>query len=301
MRIAITGASGLVGSALVPFLEDRGHQVIRLVRGTPRGPGEHRWTPASGIVDPSAMGVVAAVVHLAGESVAGGRWTPAMKARIRDSRVGPTRMLAQSIAGAPSPPGVFISASAMGIYGNRGAEVLTEQSPPGRGFLAEVCQAWEAAAGPARDAGIRVVHPRFGIILDRRGGALGKMKLPFSLGLGGRLGPGTQYWSWISMADVLAALLFTLQRDDLCGPINVTAPHPVSNAEFTRTLGRVLGRPTILPVPGFALRALVGEMADAELLSSKRVVPAALQQAGFVFGQPTLENALRETLQTATT
>ena len=301
MRIAITGASGLVGSALVPFLQRHGHEVLRLVRRTPQGPTEHRWSPDSGIVDASTAGPVDGVIHLAGESVAGGRWTPAMKARIRDSRVGPTHALARSLVGMPARPRVFICASAMGFYGNRGDEVLTEASPRGNGFLADVCEAWEAAAQPAREAGIRVVHPRFGIILDARGGALVKMMLPFRLGLGGRLGPGTQYWSWVGIEDVLGALLFALTRDEISGPINVTAPLAVTNAEFTRTLGVVLRRPTVFPVPGVLLKALVGEMAEAELLSSKRVTPAALQQAGFTFKHPRLEHALRFTLGYAAT
>ena len=296
MRIAITGSSGLVGTALVPFLQGGGHEVIRLVRGAPRGPDEHAWSPEAGLVDAAALGPLDAVIHLAGESVAGARWSPAVKARIRDSRVGPTAALARSLAAAPVKPRVFISASAIGYYGNRGAEALTEQSAPGQGFLPETCQAWEAAADPARAAGIRVVHPRFGIILDARGGALGKMRLPFSLGLGGPLGAGTQYSSWVGMEDVLGSLLFALTHDDVAGPINVTAPNPVTNAEFTRTLGRVLRRPAFMPVPGFVLTALFGEMAEAELLSSKRVLPAALQQAGFSFLHPRLEDALRFTL-----
>lgn len=266
------------------------------MRGAPRGADEHRWSPDTGIVDVATMTPLDAVIHLAGESVAGGRWTPAFKARIRDSRIGPTRALARSLAGAPSPPRVLISASAMGFYGNRGDELLTEASPRGDGFLCEVCEAWEAAAEPARSAGIRVVHPRFGIILDAHGGALGKMLLPFRLGLGGRLGPGTQHWSWVGIADVLGALSFAIAHDEIRGPINVTAPHSVTNAEFTQTLARVLSRPAVFPVPAFALRAAIGEMADAELLSSKRVFPAALQRAGYEFRHTHLEEALRATL-----
>lgn len=293
MRIAITGASGLVGTALVPFLQGKGHDVIRLVRGAPQGPGQHRWSPEAGIVATDELGPLDAVIHLAGESVAGARWSPAVKARIRDSRVGPTTALARSLAGAARPPRVLVSASAIGYYGDRGTAALTEQSGRGHGFLAETCQAWEAAADPARAAGIRVVHPRFGIILDARGGALGRMRLPFSLGLGGPLGSGAQYYSWVGMEDVLGALLLAVTRDEMVGPVNVTSPHAVTNAEFTRTLGRLLHRPAFMPVPAFALKILFGELAEAELLSSKRVVPAALQQAGFAFRHPFLEDALR--------
>lgn len=296
MRIALTGATGLVGSALVPFLQGGGHEVLRLVRGTPRAAGEFPWSPERGLVDGAALGPIDAVIHLAGENVAGARWTPAFKARIRDSRVGPTQALARSLAALPVPPRVLISASAIGYYGARGDVPLTETSAPGQGFLPEVCQAWEAATQPAEAAGIRVVHARFGIILDARGGALGKMRLPFSLGVGGPLGSGRQYYSWVGMEDVLGALLFALTRDDLRGPMNVTGPTPVTNAEFTRMLGRVLRRPAFMPVPGFALRTLFGEMAEAELLSSKRVIPAVLQQHGFTFLLPTLEDALRHTL-----
>jgi uncharacterized protein (TIGR01777 family) len=297
MRIAITGATGLVGSALVPFLQNNGHAVVRLVRGAPRNAGEHRWNPEAGISDVATLGPLDAVVHLAGESVAGGRWTSAFKARIRDSRVGPTRALAQSLADAPTRPRVLISASAIGFYGDRGDEPLTETSPKGQGFLTDVCHAWEAAATPARDAGIRVVHPRFGIILDARGGALAKLLMPFGFGLGGRLGRGTQIWSWVGIADVLGALSFALAHEQVRGPMNVTSPHAVTNTAFTETLASVLRRPAVLPVPAFVLRTAIGEMADAELLSSKRVVPAALQHAGYEFQHPRLEAALRYTLE----
>lgn len=300
MRIAITGSTGLVGTALVPFLREAGHDVVRLVRRVPHSGDEHRWDPEVGLSDTDVFGRLDAVVHLAGEGVASARWTPAVKARIRDSRVGPTAALARSLAAVSARPRVLVSASAIGYYGDRGTEDLTEDSPPGHGFLPETCLAWEAAADPARAAGIRVVHTRFGLILDGRGGALGKMRLPFLLGLGGRLGPGAQFYSWVSMTDVLRALLLALTRDDVSGPINVTAPTPVTNTEFTRTLARVLNRPAVIAMPAAALEALVGEMARAELLSSKRVLPRALQQAGFTFTHPTLEEALRAALGRAT-
>ncbi len=286
MRIAITGATGLVGTALVRFLEADGHEAIPLSRGTGRGRPEHSWIPETGLVDAAALGPLDALVHLAGESVAANRWTPEVKARIRGSRVGPTEALARTLAAAPSRPAAFISASAIGYYGDRGDETLTESSRRGEGFLADVCEAWEGAADPARQAGIRVVHPRFGIILDAGGGALGTMRLPFSLGLGGRLGSGEQWYSWVGIQDVVRALLYAITQPQLHGAMNVTAPHPVTNAEFTQTLARVLRRPAVLPVPGFVLRALVGEMADAELLASKKVLPAALQGAGFSFVHP---------------
>lgn len=298
LRIAMTGASGFVGAALVPFLTTGGHDVVRLVRRPPREAGEHEWSPESGIVAPDALGPVDAVIHLAGESVAARRWSPSVKDRIRDSRVEPTRRLAESLTRLPHPPSTFISASAIGIYGARGDERLTEQSTPGTGFLADVGREWEDATHVASDAGIRVVNARIGVVLDSRGGALRKMLPPFRGGLGGTLGSGRQYFSWISLEDVLGALLFLLHRDDIRGPVNLTAPAPQTNAAFTRTLGRVLRRPAIVPVPAFVLTALFGELARAELLSSKRVMPAVLQRAGFPFLHPTLDAALRHTLGT---
>lgn len=288
LRVAITGASGLVGRSLVPFLTTGGHEVVRLVRRRPVAPDEHAWSPAEGILDPARLGHVDAVIHLAGENVAS-RWNAAVKQRIRDSRVGPTTRLAASLARLPSPPSTFISASAIGYYGARGDETLTEASAPGAGFLAEVGQAWEAAAREGAPDGVRVVSARLGIVLDPRGGALGRMLWPFRLGVGGRLGSGRQYFSWVSIEDVLGALLFLLQRSDIHGPVNVTAPDPPTNAAFTRALGAALRRPTLATVPAPLLSLLVGEMADAELLASKRVVPAVLEQAGFDFLHPTLE------------
>lgn len=296
MRIAITGASGLVGGALVPFLSGGGHEIVRLVRGVPRRPGERQWSPDTGIVDLQGLGALDALVHLAGENVAGARWTPEVKQRIRDSRVGPTQALARSLAASADRPGVLICASAIGVYGDRGDEPLDERSAPGSGFLAALCQEWEAAAAPAADAGVRVVHARFGIILDARGGALARMRLPFSLGIGGPLGSGRQYYSWVSMEDALAALLHAVTHPDLHGPMNVTSPRPVTNGEFTRTLGKVLRRPAFIPVPAMALRAMFGEMAQSELLSSKRVLPRALEHTGFTFLLPHLEDALRQAL-----
>ena len=294
MRIAITGTSGLVGTALVPFLKAHGHDVVRLVRGVPRDRSEHQWSPEQGV--DATLGPVDAVIHLAGENIAGARWSSSHKAKIRASRVGPTAALARSLATAEGKPRVFVSTSAVGYYGNRGDELLTELSGPGQGFLPEVCQAWENAAAPASAAGIRVVHPRFGIILDSHGGALARMRLPFSLGLGGPLGSGTQYYSWVAMDDVVRALLFVLTHPAVIGPVNVTAPEPVTNAAFTRALGRALHRPAIIPVPAFALTTLFGELAEAELLGSKRVLPAALQRAGFNFLYPHIESAFRHVL-----
>lgn len=288
MRIAITGASGFIGSALVPHLTQQGHEVIRLERG-------RHWAADRGLLDPDALGTLDAVIHLAGENVAARRWSHEFKARLRDSRVGPTQALTRSLAALPVKPRVFIGASAIGFYGDRGATPVDETSAPGDGFLADLCQAWEAAARPALDAGIRVVHPRFGLILDKRGGALAKMALPFRLGIGGRLGPGTQYVSWVALADVLAIVGFLLTHD-VHGPVNVTAPTPVPNATFVRALGRAVHRPTILPVPGFVLTTLFGEMAEAELLGSKRVLPRVLNDAGYVFRYPDIDGAMRAAL-----
>jgi uncharacterized protein (TIGR01777 family) len=296
LRIAVTGASGLVGSALVPFLTTGGHDVIRLVRRPPRETDEHEWTPERGLTDPDAIGSLDAVIHLAGESVAAARWTPAVKRRIADSRVGPTRALVQSLSRLAAPPSTFIAASAIGYFGDRGDERLTEASAPGTGFLPDLCQQWEAASQDEAPSGMRVIQARLGIVIDARGGALKTMLPPFRAGVGGRLCSGRQYFSWIALEDVLGALLFLLRTPALAGPVHLTAPDPPTNAAFTKVLGRVLGRPTLFPVPAFALAALFGEMARAELLASKRVVPAALQQAGFRFLLPDLEHALRHTL-----
>lgn len=294
MHIAVTGASGLVGSTLVPLLSAGGHRVTRLVRRA-AGDGEATWDPAGG-VDLSALEDVGAVVHLAGENIAAARWTAAVKQRIRDSRVQGTRVLCEALARSPRPPNVLVCASAIGFYGDRDAEELTEESAAGTGFLAEVVRDWEAATGPARAAGIRVVNLRFGVILSAKGGALAKMLLPFKLGAGGRVGDGKQYWSWISIDDAAGAVDHCIMTDGLSGPVNAVAPRPVTNEEFTKTLGHVLRRPTVLPMPAFAARLVLGEMADDLLLASARVVPRQLERTGYVFRQPELESALRHVL-----
>jgi len=298
LHIVVSGAGGLIGSALVRRLTTQGHRVTRLVRRPP-GPGEIPWDPVARSLDPAALEGADAVVHLSGENV-GARWTTARKARIRSSRVASTRLLSETLAGLLRPPQVLISASAVGIYGDRGDEVLTEESPPGdpnRDFLVSVTREWEKAAEPARVEGIRVVHPRFGVVLSPAGGALRKMLLPFRLGLGARLGSGKQWMSWISIDDVVQALHQALVDDGLQGAVNATAPEPLTNRDFTRTLARVLSRPALFAVPESALRLALGEMAGGTILSSARVVPARLLQAGYHFGHPDLESALRHVLQ----
>jgi uncharacterized protein (TIGR01777 family) len=295
MRISVTGSSGLIGSALVPFLAAQGHEVGRVVRSTTAA-GAWRWDPGAGHVDAGAVNGKDAVVHLAGEPIAAGRWSAARKARIRDSRVRGTRVVAEAVARANPRPKALLCASAMGFYGDRGDERLTEASAPGRGFLSDVSREWEEACAPARDQGVRVVNLRFGLVLSPAGGALAKMLLPFRLGAGGVVGSGKQWWSWVALDDVGGAIQHALVTPGLSGPVNVAAPNPVTNAEFTRTLGRVLARPTLFPVPVFAARLAFGEMADALLLASARVVPERLQQTSYVFRHPELEGALRHLL-----
>ncbi|MBI4573166.1 MAG: TIGR01777 family protein [candidate division NC10 bacterium] len=295
MHIAVTGASGLVGSALVPFLTTGGHRVTRLVRKSP-GSQEVAWDPAGGIKELSWVEGVDAVVHLAGENIAAGRWTGARKAEIRRSRVEGTRRLCESLARLGRRPKVLASTSAVGFYGDRGEEILTEDSAPGGDFLARVCQEWEAATEPASRAGIRVVHLRFGMILSPAGGALKKMLLPFKLGAGGRIGSGTQYMSWIAIDDAIGTISHALGAESLRGPVNAVAPAPVTNAEFTRVLARVLSRPAVAPMPAFAARLAFGELADALLLSSQRVMPTRLQASGYRFQFPEIEPALRHLL-----
>jgi uncharacterized protein (TIGR01777 family) len=297
METLVTGSTGLVGTALVRALRAIGHNTRRLVRsGADPGAGEIFWDPASGKLDPKPLEGLDAVVHLAGDSIAGGRWTAAKKRRIRESRVRGTSLLAERLAGLERPPRVLVAASAVGFYGSRGAEVLTESSPSGTGFLAEVCREWEASLEPAAKRGIRVVPLRLGVILSPRGGALGKMLLPFRLGLGGKIGDGRQYMSWIAIDDVIGVVQHALVTDVLRGPVNATAPQAVTNLEFTRALGRVLGRPTIFPLPAFAARIAMGEMADELLLASARVEPWRLVESGYRFKFPEVEPALRHVL-----
>ena len=293
MRVLVTGASGLIGAALVPSLASAGHRVTRLVRARPRGADEFHWDPRSGRLDPAALEGCQAVFHLAGESIAGGRWTARRKARIRDSRVIATRLLATAISRASPAPSALICASAMGYYGDRGDQILDETSGPGSGFLSDVVRDWEAAAEPAARAGVRVIHLRQGLVLSRQGGALPPLWLATSLGLGGPIGSGRQWMSWIALADVIGAYRHALTAADLQGALNVVSPAPVSNREFVSTLGRVLGRPTFLPLPGWAVRLLLGEMGETLLLSSQRIHPGRLLAGGFRFAQPTLEGALR--------
>jgi uncharacterized protein (TIGR01777 family) len=287
----------MLGSAVAAELTAAGHQVIRLVRRPP-GAGEIRWDPGTGALDPAALDGCDAVVHLSGESILG-RWTEAKKRRIRDSRIGSTRLLATALAALAHPPRVLVAASAAGYYGDRGAAVLTEESPPGTGFLAELSREWEAAAAPAAGAGIRVVHLRTSLVLapPSRGGVLGAMLLPFQFGLGGPIGRGRRYWSWIALDDVAGIVAFAIATTSLRGPINVTAPAPLTNGEFARALGRALGRPAVLPVPPFVLRLRFGaEAARDAMLGSSRVLPAALQAAGYRFRFPDLDGALRHVL-----
>lgn len=293
MKIAITGASGLIGRALAEIGQAKGHEVSRVVRTAASAAAAVAWNPEAGLVDPGRWEGHDAVVHLAGENIAARRWDARQKARIRSSRVDATRRLCEGLVRLEKPPRVLACASAIGFYGNRGDETLDESSPAGRGFLAEVCQEWEAAAEPARQAGIRVIHLRFGIVLSRHGGALARMLLPFRLGLGGPIGTGRQWMSWISLDDCAAAILHVLEADHVQGPVNVVSPQPVTNRDFVRTLGRVLRRPTWLSLPAPIARLALGEMADALLLASTRVVPRVLVDTGYRFAHADLETALR--------
>jgi uncharacterized protein (TIGR01777 family) len=295
LHIALTGSTGLIGSSLVSHLVDRGHQVTRIVRSSP-GRNEIQWDPEEGVINAAGLDGVDVVVHLAAENIAARRWSAAFKERIRDSRVNGTQLLCRALAELDRPPKVLLSASAVGYYGDRGDELLDETSSAGEGFLPETCVAWEEAAQPAREAGIRVVYLRFGLVLSPQGGSLAKMLTPFKLGLGGRVGNGRQYWSWISIDDAVGAICHAMQTETLSGPVNVVSPTPETNRQFTRILGRVLRRPTFFPAPAFALRAAFGQMADDCLLASTRVHPAQLIESGYEFHHPDLETALRHEL-----
>ncbi len=297
MRVLVSGAGGLIGRHFVPALERAGHEVVRLRRGQGGVPtGDVVWSPERGQLDPAALEGIDGVVHLSGEPILG-RWTPAKRARIRDSRVDGTTLLARTIAGLKRKPRALVCASASGYYGDRGDELLTEESAPGTGFLAEVCRAWEAAAAPARQAGLRVVHVRTGLALAPDGGLLGTVLLPFRLGVGGPIGRGARFWSWIAIDDLVDVFRFALESHSLAGAVNAVTPDPVTNALFARTLGRVLSRPAFVPVPPAALRLVFGrDAADEAMLASARLVPARLLAAGFRFGHPELEGALRHVL-----
>lgn len=295
MKILVSGSHGFIGAPLAPALAARGHQIVRLVRAR-EAPSTDQitWDPATGWIDAPALEGLDAVIHLAGESIARGRWTAARKARIRDSRVGGTRLLAGTLARLSRKPRVLIGASAIGYYGDRGEEILVEDSAPGRGFLADVCREWEAAALPAHDAGIRVVHLRSGVVLSPTGGALARLLPIFRMRLGGPIGSGRQFMSWITLGDEIGAIIHALTQD-VRGPVNLVSPHPVTNREFTAALGRVLRRPALVPVPAAVLRLALGEMAG-ELLGSQRVHPARLLATGYAFRHPELEVALRDLL-----
>lgn len=300
MKVLISGSTGLIGSALIPVLNDAGHDVVRLVRSAPKSDGsEVHWDPESDRIDSDGLEGMDAVVHLAGENIGSARWSREKKARIFDSRVKGTRLLCKSLANLARPPQVLVCASAIGYYGNRAAETVNEESTSGFGFLAEVCVEWEIATEPVAETDIRLVNLRMGIVLSREGGPLAKMLPPFKMGVGGVLGSGRQYMSWIALDDAVAAIHHTLVTDSLQGPVNNVAPHPVTNREFTKALGRVLRRPTLFPLPSFGLRVMFGrEMANELFLSSTRVVPARLLDTGYTFQYTDVEGALRHVLET---
>lgn len=296
MKALISGASGMIGSALSERLRADGHEVTALVRREPAGSGEITWLPEDRKIDAAQLEGFDAVFHLAGESIAEGRWTEEKKARIRDSRVVGTTFLAETLAGLTDKPGVFVSASAIGYYGDRGDEVLREDSQPGDGYLPEVSIEWEQASRPAANAGIRVVNPRIGIVLSTVGGALAKMLLPFKMGVGGKIGSGSQYMSWVTLDDMVGILVHCATTESLSGAVNAVAPNAVTNTQFTKALGRALSRPTLFPVPAFAARVAFGEMADALLLASTRVEPARLGESGYAFLHPEIDGALAAVL-----
>lgn len=295
MKIAVTGASGLIGSALVPHLRARGDEVLRLVRRAAVAPDEVSWDPSAGTVDLDGLAGIDAVIHLAGAGVGDHRWTDEYKRVILDSRVNGTETIVRAMTQLDPRPKTLVAGSAIGWYGDTGDRAVDESAPAGTGFLADVVRAWEAAADPAAQAGIRVVHARTGLVVSGDGGAWARMFPLFKLGLGGKLGSGQQYWSWISLRDEVAALTYLLDNEALSGPVNLTGPDPVTNAQVTKAMGEVLGRPTILPAPAFALKAVLGEF-STEVLGSSRVIPAVLEESGFSWQDPTIQSAIRSAL-----
>lgn len=291
MRIVVTGSSGLIGSALVPALRASGHDVVRLVRRAPSAPDEVRWDPSAGQLDAATLGNVDGAVNLAGAGVGDRRWTDDYKQVILQSRLTATRTLVGALTAMDPRPGVLVSSSAQGIYGDRGDEKLSEASPPGDGFLAEVARSWEDAAAPATEAGIRVVHPRTSLVMSRNGGAFQPLVRLIRLGLGGTLGNGRQWWSWITLPDAVAALRFMLESP-LTGPVNLSSPEPATNRDLTAAIATAFHRPALLPAPGFAMRAALGEFAQ-EILTSARLEPAVLRQAGFGYAHPGVRQAAR--------
>jgi uncharacterized protein len=293
MNILVSGSTGLIGSELCSFFSKNNHHIVRLVRGAVAGPDEIRWDPFKGILDTQALERLDAVVHLAGENIASGRWTEKKKRRIRESRINGTRLLAQSLSRLFDPPKVLISISAVGYYGDRGDEQLNEESTAGTGFLPDLCREWEAATEAAIIRGIRVVIPRLGVVLSTRGGAMARMLPFFRLGLGGRIGSGRQYMSWIALEDLLRIIHHAILTPSLHGPVNAVSPNPVTNEDFSKALGRALSRPARFALPAFAARIAFGKMANEALLASARVAPARLAQSEFKFHFPELDGALR--------
>lgn len=294
-RIAVAGASGLIGGALVRSLLADGHEVVRLVRRAPRAEGEVRWDPEHEYVDTAGLTGCDAIVNLAGANVGSRRWTEAYKEKLRSGRVLGTAALARAMASMEAPPRVFVNGSAIGYYGETGERTVDESAPPGEGFLPSLVVEWEGAAAPAREAGVRTVFPRTGLVVSREGGAWGRLFPLFKAGLGGRMGDGRQYWSFVSLHDEVAAIRHLIDRDDLSGPFNVTAPQPLTNREITEAMGRVLHRPTLLSVPAPALRTVLGELAG-DVLGSQRVLPTRLLESGFTFAFPGIEEAIRAAL-----
>ena len=295
MKVAITGSSGLIGTSLVSFLSEKSVTVSKILRENPKD-DDISWKPEDGDWNSAFTGGVDGIVHLAGENIASGKWTRKKKEKIRNSRIEGTKKLCEHILKLPTPPSVLVCASAIGYYGNRGVEFLNEGSSRGSGFLPDVCLGWEEAAESVSKAGVRVVSVRFGIVLSKDGGALAKMMTPFKMGMGGKIGSGAQYMSWVAMDDVTGAIYHTLVTGSLKGPVNVTAPNPVTNKEFTNTLGEVLKRPAVVPMPAFAAKLAFGEMANDLLLASTKVAPKRLSDSGYEFQYPELENALRHIL-----